>query len=155
MHFKYHVFIIVCIVTAVLGVWQMFLKAPEVVIAQTDAESGDQFIRIVRASYGLNCTNLNYVDEPNSVTSNLGYQTAKRPLSSIREDNVLLETSNACNGKIACQLTPGVNFPSLDPLPACKNKLLDVEYRCFSFDKPWRMQVKQNSVMTIDCRQHK
>ena len=67
----------------------------------------------------------------------------------LNENNMLVKLSDACNGNEQCYID--FKFLSVEgnPLPQC-TKMLEVEYRCFEFDRPW-IERSSGPEMTIDC----
>jgi hypothetical protein len=147
MHFKAHLIVVALIMVIMVFAWQWWLRpAPPQVITQQQVEDSEHYIRIIHASYGLNCRILqNTQTDPNySIDSGLA--------SRYREDNVLSIISAMCNGKKQCSVQlDNDGFGRFDPLPECKAKIMEVEYRCFTLDRPWRRQAAQNGTLNIDC----
>ncbi len=142
MHFRAHAIIILFIILTVFGVWQ-WLQKPEPVSASVAQADSDYFVRILRASYGLNCSRkvMRLPEQPDVMWT-------------VKPDNALTELSARCNGQTVCAVTPSVDFAMEDPAVGCM-KMLDVEYRCFSYDRTWRKTARQGEILTIDCSERK
>lgn len=147
MSFKIHLLIICLIIAAVSGGW-WFVKSRAVPVAAPVVVQ-DRFIEIIHASWGLNCRSLRLKETGKPQTSGAFASVEKRhPLS---EDNVLQAISQLCNGKTQCG-SQNIALMVSDPSPTCLNKELEIEYRCFEFDRPWHIRSKNNGFM-IDCLQ--
>lgn len=142
MSFKMHLLVICIIIAVVSAGWWLFKnrEAPVAPVAVSD-----RFIQIVHASWGLNCKGF--------ATSQTGPQTPDTFITEGKRgpfytDNVLLLLSQMCNGKVQCAAW---DLPKVlpNPMPAC-SKELEIEYRCFEFDRPWRLKSKSNS-FAINC----
>lgn len=97
-------------------------------------------IEVVSASYGLNCN-----AQPAQPVDTFAGSAPK----AAEKDNVLTQVGRRCNGNLTCKLT--VDRATLgDPVPKCSKKLT-VDYRCFSYDRPWRAAAEESESLTIDC----
>lgn len=130
MPFKIHLIIVSCIIAVVLLAWETLPKKSN----QQPATAGAQSRRIIvtHASWGLNCRGVVVSGKPQP--------------DKIKEDNVFSSVSLACNGKTECELTSSDAQLGPDPMPECNNKTLEVEYRCFSYDRPWNVKTQGGSV---------
>lgn len=109
-----------------------------------------RFINIIRASWGENCDGQKR-RVSTSVTLGLSEQgTYETPYYEVEENNAYQIVSEKCNDQSYCDLTATSGFLGFDPAPHC-TKLLTIEYRCFSYDKPWVKQAKEKQSMHIDC----
>ncbi len=147
MNFKIHLIIVVLLIGAVFTGWQYMLHRQQLSESAQSQPASDWFIRIYRANYGLNC------NDASSATASSEYADSRNNLRPIREDNALKEISNLCNGRAACALMVTNELFALDPAPGCRDKTLEVEYRCFSYDKPRKVSAKYNARLAIDCRE--
>ena len=122
-------------------------KKPEQQAAKVE-EKSPYNISILHASWGLNCLN-SYSYDPNPTPSSFA-TTAK---SKWYEDNVLSRVATLCKDKKSC--TIGINNDVLGDVPddeSCSIKELKIEYRCFSFDRPWILVSKEkDKQLVIDC----
>lgn len=142
MPFKVHLLIVTCIIAAVYLVWEVMhsiLPPPQ---AQSENLGIPHQISVIHASYGLNCR---------SISTN-GDNTSQSPpndTKKLSEDNVLAAVSQKCNGARQCEIA--LNDPVLgeDPAPSCIPKTLDIEYRCFSYDRPWRVHGSSGSLKLL------
>ena len=151
MSFKVHLIIVSCIIVAVLLVWQ-FMPAPitkpsenasiNVPVAPTYS------LAITHASWGLTCSG-NSINSDDTRTSFLSKSNVKNAL---REDNILEAVSRLCNGKPNCDISTDESMLGTDPAPGCNNKIIEIEYRCFSYDRPWNVKSFAASV-SLNCGQ--
>lgn len=103
------------------------------------------YITISNATYGYNCKDT----EARAAASGTVDPFASG-LPPIRRNNVLTKVSDLCNGKPSCGITVNSDVLGGDPAPGC-GKELEVEYRCFSYDRP-RMEKKTEATrLEIDC----
>lgn len=143
MSLKTHIMALSVILVTVLLGWQL-VGGPKPA-APADPLS-EHFIEIIRASWGLNCAG-----GPSRIAAanNNPNANATNPL---RENNVLVKISNLCNGKTSCVVNNTPEELGTDIAPECMDKLLTVEYRCFSFDRPWSASAKNRGTIAIDCK---
>lgn len=97
-------------------------------------------IQIENASYGLNCNQQKTSSDP----------YAQSGPKKIEKNNVLSAVSAQCTGKVSCSFAVDPTVLGLDPAPGCGKKL-DVDYRCFSYDRPWKASGDDFETMSIDC----
>ncbi len=142
MPFKIHLLIVSFIIAVVFVSWKWMAEAPQA--APQTASSSPYSISIVHASWGLNCK-LKAI--PNSYDS---YASSSEQTKPLRIDNVLVAVSELCNGKLQCSVPVNSGALGKDPAPECSEKVLDIEYRCFSYDRPWSTRSSSGSV-DIDC----
>lgn len=135
---------IICVVVILL----YFIIVPEEVAPHDpNMPTGDRFVRIVDATWGMNCN-----PEINRLRS-LGHTTTgddKRPLNPVVLNNAMYAVTELCNEKVKCSVLATNDTLQLDPLSACYKELV-VGYRCFSVDRKWTKKAEQGSIMTIDC----
>ena len=72
----------------------------------------------------------------------------------MHDDNVLTAVSNICNGKEKCDILIDPTVLGEDPLPSCMSEMLQIEYRCFSFDRIW-VAKSQAGTLSINCAENK
>jgi hypothetical protein len=104
-------------------------------------------IRIANASWGMNCKNI-----PNNVPANSNPFKSDGSNSGAY-NNVQNVVSRLCDGKVSCNGAANTTTLGADPFPGC-SKDLKIEYRCFSYDRPWSVDVDQEQNFTIDCKEH-
>lgn len=147
MSLKQHFIIVMAIVFAVIILWRVFLYDPPQIIVEVESPYA---IEIARASFGLNCLQSYQQVKPNQKDSFAfgpdGLNTA------LKNNNALSVVSDACNGRVNCEIRVANDFLGIDPAPKCLHKELVVEYRCFAYDRPWEIAVKQGKKLVIDCR---
>lgn len=66
------------------------------------------------------------------------------------KDNVLSAVSSFCNGKLNCTLKVDAQALGITLDSPC-SKELKVEYRCFSYDRPWYASAPDGQMLEIDC----
>ena len=137
---------IICVVTVIL----YFIIVPrEVAPYDPNVPTSDRYLRIVDATWGMNCN-----AEINRLCS-MGQRTAgkdgtERPLTPVLLNNAMYAVTELCNEKIKCSILATNDTMNLDPLSACYKELV-VGYRCFSVDRKWTRKAEQGTIMTIDC----
>jgi len=141
MPFKVHLIIVSIIIIAVYFAWQVMNYAS---IPTAASSSSTQYsISITHASWGLNCRNL-------TAASHDAFTTAKPENSKLRPDNVFASISRLCNGQQQCDIPFDETTLGEDPAPDCNGKTLEIEYRCFSYDRPWNISVSSGP-LTLKC----
>ncbi len=150
MSFKIHLIIVCIIIMVVYGIWQVTLHTAPQPVVQNEETTSSNAISIIHASWGLNCTFRPDVEETKDPYK--AFATTTKPTDKLRPDNVLTAVSTLCNGKPQCSIPLVPEVLGEDPLPECNIKALEVEYRCFVYDRPWvvKSSVKQ---LDIDCSQ--
>jgi len=150
MNFKLHLTIIVCIVVAVLLAWQV-MHLDIAATPETGPSKPQYSLTVIHASWGLNCPNVvtsNNIPERDAFV-NKGVSDTNNKL---REDNVLGVIAPMCNGNLECQIIADEANLGKDPAPDCSNKVLEVEYRCFSYDRPWKVK-SSTGTLSLKCEQ--
>lgn len=148
MSFKIHLIIISVIIVMVFLVWSMSGSEPPPPAPVPVAQKVSSYsIAISHASWGLNCAKRPV--SVNNSTSSYDTFAGTDVASKFHEDNVLLKVSEICNGKLQCDIPFTPDILGDDPQPDC-DKVLDIEYRCFSYDRPWRVRSSSGS-LSINC----
>ena len=140
MSFKTHLIIVSCIILAVYLAWQWMEPAAEMPVISVEPSS-PYSITITHASWGLNCRLRTQTAD--SFAKNANH-------TPLREDNALSKLSEQCNGKLQCSIPVSSSALGFDPAPECAEKELRVEYRCFSYDRPWNVKMSSGT-LTINC----
>ncbi len=148
MSFKVHLIIVCTIIIAVFFTWHIMENMKKSQPAEIAKETASPYsITITHASWGVNCRN----------SYTLGTNDRKDPFAyngnadnKLHEDNVLEAVSKLCNGKLKCSIPIKKETLGDDPAPSCGNKMLNIEYRCFSFDRPWIVE-GDSKKLDIDC----
>jgi hypothetical protein len=145
MPLKLH-FIAICFITVlVFVVWKITQSAPiEPVTIQAEPVSSHA-ISIIHATWGNNCKEFLGSSKGGG---NSGFANDPQSASGIREDNVLLPVSSICNGKQKCTIELSEKTFGINPVPNCA-KTLEVQYRCFSFDRPWTAKSDDNNLSIV------
>jgi len=154
MNFKTHLIIVSVIIITLYFARSLFMaessNAPQTI--EKSAARSPYFINIVRASWGLNCIeSLKYMNEY-SEGREAGYNAGNSiDFSKVKENNVLTAVSNICNDKSSCVFPIDISALGEDPLPSCGNKVLQVDYRCFSVDKLRSANEISGGNLSVDC----
>ncbi len=147
MSFKIHLIIVSVIIIAVYFTWQITQRSQKSQDTVNQEEIVSPYkISIISASYGLNCLE-SYVEPSDNSNDPFAHKNNKEL---IKRDNVLATISSLCNDKLKCSIPLSAKLLDNDPMPQCAGKTLDVEYRCFSFDRPWTLKGEGKS-LDIDC----
>ena len=148
MSFRTHLTVISCIILAVLLMWQLMLRSNSPVPASTNIPENvpaerSYSISVTHASWGLNCRNMAF-------NNNTREAFLAKSNNTLHEDNVLEKVSHLCNGHVTCNVN--IDEPSLgaDPSPECNSKTLEIEYRCFAYDRPWSVKTVDTPI-TLHC----
>lgn len=149
MSFKLHLIIICFIIVSVYAVWRFMDHSPAPAPAPVIKES-PYSISIVHASWALNCRNWSNTGQYSNAQSNDPFAKSNSETNKNREDNVLEAVSNLCNGQLRCDIPANIETLGDQPFPNCLDRALEVEYRCYSFDRPWKQRV-MGGTMTINC----
>lgn len=148
MTLRGHFIVIGIIIFLIFLGWQVISLRTAQQQAQIDPNS-IRLIQISRASWGLNCLEQRRrygLKQLPQDAFNEGGEGNK-----IRENNILVAISDLCNGKQTCYLTNSPDTFTPDPDPQCPTKEMVVEYRCYSFDRPWTLKLASREKGTIDC----
>ncbi|MFW0776991.1 MAG: hypothetical protein ACN2B6_04655 [Rickettsiales bacterium] len=116
MSFKAHLLVIAAIVIVISLIWQASQTPSDKQVVTID--NNPYKISIVHASWGLNCI-----------------QRYRTPPKTLRDDNVIEAVTSLCDGKSECTIPVNTETLGKDPAIRCSDKLLKVEYRCFSYDR--------------------
>ena len=102
-------------------------------------------LEVVNASYGLNCLAQQPAQgsEPNAI-----YKDESTP--AVRKNNVLVAVSRLCNGQPTCQFEVNESNLGSNPNPTCY-KELEVDYRCFSYDRLRSAETAENNIISLSC----
>ena len=144
MPFRIHLVIVACIIASVYLIWE-FMHRATTAPQSPSARNIARMIAVTHASLGLNCRGMAIQNEavPQDAFNGAGANPK------LAEDNVFGAVSLRCNGRTECEIA--VDDPGLgeDPAPECRPKVLEVEYRCFSYDRPWRVKASSGSVKLL------
>jgi len=146
MSFKIHLIIISCIIIAMTLSWEFMHNSP----TQPDTAPAklQHSLSITHASWGLNCRDI----VVNSDTTQNAFLNKHDGNSRLHEDNVLGTVSRLCNGNMNCDVPVDESSLGSDPAPACPSKVLEIEYRCFSYDRPWIVKISSGTA-SLHCDQ--
>ncbi|MCE2926458.1 MAG: hypothetical protein LW823_02260 [Rickettsiales bacterium] len=131
MTFKTHLIAISVIILSVFIAWQAFQKPDRPKQAPPKTETSAYQIIIVRASLGLNCLDR--------------YPNAEN----LFENNVKEIVSSLCAGKLDCKVPTNEKTLKITTSSDCSDKELEIEYRCFSFD---RLRTEKASFGSVELR---
>lgn len=143
MPLKFHSIVACAIILALFLGWQGIRYFAPRAAAVADAAAPGNAIHIIRASWGLNCGH--------DAAGAMRTFADDRESNKIIENNILQTIQRFCDGKAACTLHNTVEFMGTDPAPACPNKEMAIEYRCYSFDRPWHLTLPFQASGTADC----
>ena len=144
MSFKLHLMIVCFIIVIVYVAWQAMNNAPAPAPA-VEAKSAQHVITVSHASWGLGCRD--YSGMNGSTTRDAFVDSSD---TKVRQDNVLSAVALLCNGKQKCDVAVDATVLGEDPFPTCNPKMLEIEYRCFSYDRPWIAKAMSGSV-SLHC----
>lgn len=148
MPFKTHLAIVTAILLVVYFVWQTLgSRVPqEKPLIRTEAVS-PYSISIANANWSRNCLqNLPSYSLKSDGFAKLSEGTLERE----KTNDLVSKLSELCNGKNRCELlTESLSSPN-DPTANCAKSELEVEYRCFSYDRPWRVS-SESGKLAINC----
>ena len=107
-------------------------------------------IQITSASYGMNC-----LERRNYYSSALDdpFRKPGDNLDPLRHNNVIYSVSKLCNGKSVCEFVVNNEVLGTNPDPRCA-KNLHVEYRCYSYDRPWMADAMEGGRISLNCNDH-
>jgi hypothetical protein len=140
MSFKLHLIIVSVIIVLVYLAGKIFLTVPLPATTPMSTKKSPFSIAITHATWGLNCR----------YRLTEGMENDDGFVKDIRVDNALKKVSELCNDKPSCTIAINENTLGRDPYPGCFEKELDIEYRCYSFDRPWRVRGNSGTI-SIDC----
>ena len=147
MNFKIHLIIVSIIIIAVYFSWQISMRMDSAQQTVVQQENDSPYkISIISASYGLNCDSM-YSSDPQPQDP---YAFKKQSNAKSKKNNVLDMISKACNDKLQCTIIVKPELLGGDPDPNCGGEALEIEYRCFSFDRLWTARSTRENIV-IDC----
>jgi hypothetical protein len=129
MSFKIHLLIVFCITILTYIVWQA-LQTPPAPPPVVEAKPS-HVINVAHATLGAQC----------------GNENADR---SSHFDNVLKRVAALCNDKVKCVIPIKSEILGNVSTFSCADRGLEVEYRCFSYDKAWTEKASYGA-LTLDC----
>lgn len=154
---RFHAIAISAICLVIVLVFSFAAPKPAPVAMSNEPQTSNR-IEVYQANWGLNCnvdiartlkvrqTNLPPRDEKGQV---IPY----KPLVPAQKNNVILPVSTLCNTQVMCQIeATSTNLGGIDPLETCY-KQLEVQYRCFTYDRIHTETVDQGSILTLDCNE--
>ena len=145
MSFKLHLIIVSFIIISVYLAWQM-MNAPAPA-PQAETQGATYHISVIHASWGVNCRLLANIENGKPAENPYAAATDENKL---KVDNVLPVVSGLCNGKQSCDIPIDIQTLGDDPSPNCTIKMLEVEYRCFSYDRP-RSEKIIGTMLSLHC----
>jgi hypothetical protein len=105
------------------------------------------YVRVKEASWGMNCDGQMI---PSSSSDILKGKQVEQRRYEIRPGNATKTLQTLCDKKKKCSLTATVEDLGFDAAPKC-TKDLRLTYTCFSYDKPWPIQVPEGMGLELDC----
>ena len=148
MSFKSHLLIVCVIILAVYLAWGVTRAKPKT--PEQSKTVSAYTINITHADWGLNCPN--FAESPNTLDKAYVKKTPSN--GKPQKDNALQIVSGLCNGKESCEFP--VNDETFEGLvnQDCGEKKLEVEYRCYAFDRPWHARAS-SGMLSITCEDKK
>lgn len=130
--------------------------AKPITVGGTNRFTGERFVQITSASWGLNCNKTieNHNRKVQAAERDYNHEgELPEYIELVQTDNALLSLSRMCDGRLGCKISK-INTTNLklEPLPIRCTKMLDVSYRCFEIDRAHEVSVKQNKELYINCR---
>lgn len=110
--------------------------------------TGDRYIQIVSASWGLNCNS--YITEAMRLQQTRALSGNETPLTLVSPNNALPVLSEQCNGRLQCDIVATAEGVGSEPLRTCF-KQLALSYRCFTLDRAWSLTLSQGERITLNC----
>lgn len=148
---KFHALALGCICAVIVLLYFLIGPKNSGVVVDPYSPTGDRYVRIVDATWGLNCNpEINRLRSMGKTTTGEGDD--ERPLELVKPNNVLYAVTRICEDKIACDILAINATLDLDPLSACYKELV-VGYRCFSVDRKWTRKTEQGTILKIDCNE--
>jgi hypothetical protein len=146
MSFKTHLLIVSVIILAVYLAWSVTRSKPAAPTEQAVVKTAYN-IAVTHASWGLNCPR--YSESTSTLDKAYVKKTDAHP-QYMKKDNALEIVSELCNGKLKCTVpVSDETFPDMAP-EDCGEKKLEVEYRCYAFDRPWFARAT-GGMLTLTC----
>ena len=158
---KFHAMaiLIICGVISLVFAY-MQTQQPKAVPA---APGSDRAIEMVSATWGNNCREMIAKENERRLRLRLRPQDLEQlhpddrpkstdPMTQVTPDNVLPTLRELCDGKLTCEFIANAMVLKNEPHEACF-KHLNLQYRCFAFDRLWRINVGQSDTVTIDCHE--
>jgi len=144
---KLHAFAICCISAIVLMMYMVMRPSTASQQAASPYATGERYVRIDTASWGLNCN-----QEITRLNANRKSDSPEKPYALAASNNVTLQLGELCNGRLVCNFNADATTLDSDPLKSCFKQLL-VSYRCFSIDRLWHLKLSQGDAVEIDCNE--
>jgi len=149
---KFHMMAVGSMITAAILVFvfvEMSKAPPPEAQVDPTLAAGRQII-IHSANWGLNCNQV--IEMKRAENIRMGIPVDK--LVPVEPNNVLNTINGLCGGKPYCQVLATPEVLKDDTYPRC-TKLLEVSYRCFSYDNVTIAAGTQGETITLDCREQK
>ena len=154
-NYKFHVIALSAICGLIIVVYITML--PKATTQSAGDNANQRMIQIESATWGDNCNSViqkelqdrQFKPAPRDAKGNLIEQ---KPLALVERNNVLTFISNACNGKLQCEVPTTSATLGVEPLASC-SKHLKVGYRCFTYDMLQISDVGQSDVLKINCNE--
>lgn len=150
---KFHIIAISIICVLVVGLSQLMGSSHSA--APQAPERGDRYVRVVSATWGLNCNP--FIEEAKRAratsalpTDDKGNVIPQEPIKEMALDNILSTAKTMCDGKISCQIMATSDVLGLDPMDSCFKKL-NLNFRCFEMDRLKTTETNQGEMLKIDC----
>lgn len=149
---RFHLIAVSSIIALVLLVFAVTGKLSPKAPVQTNVEqevspTGPLIITVWEASWGLNCneqSRFSWRTKPGTAS--------QTPKVEIPKNNVLDKVKALCDGKETCEFTANdTTLGKVADSMRCRPELT-LMYRCFDFDRPWNITVRNSSPASIRCK---
>lgn len=156
MPLKTHIIIISIIIALIFAGWQTMRHYRLKELAELEALRRNQLqqsvIQVVRANWGLNCNKAKIPQKSGrpSAAGRFEFEYGNEE-PRIYENNVLDAIQRKCGHKPRCTIANNADSIGFDVAPLCADKQLVIEYRCYAFDRLWRITIPHRGSGSIDC----
>ncbi len=140
-NWQFHAIAVSVIVVMIMAIYA-FLQPKEETIVQKSAYA----VSIEQATYGENCNKL--IEQRNKMLK--AQSSSMKPEALITRGNASDIIASHCNGKEICSFTVSPTALGIDPYARCL-KVLEVEYRCFSFDQLRVASAQDQNLIEMSC----
>ncbi len=108
---------------------------------------GDRFVTIWEGRWGLNCNEI-----ADRFRNRRPGAPPAPPKQLVKFNNVRDKIAPLCDGKRDCEFIADVEtLGNPAPNSGCR-PTLELVYRCYSYDRPWRVTANMGEMVTINCK---
>lgn len=156
---KFHAMAMLIISGVILLLYAYMQSSKPAAVAASNQNT--RSIEIVSATWGMNCNDLIKKENEKRLRYKLRPQDLEQlhpddrpvslePMPIVVTNNVLKQVGELCNGKEHCAFSASDMALKSEPVSSCFKHLV-VSFRCFSFDRLWKLGVGQGDNFIIDC----